>query len=305
MVQSIVLTGPTAVGKTSIAIEFAERSGLEIINADSVCFYRGFDIGSAKPSKSEQARVPHHLIDIAAPEETYHAGRFWKDCSRAIEEIHARGKRALIVGGSGFYLKALRFGLWDAPATSIEFRETLSGISTEELHSRLALLDPEHAIRTQSADRYRIIRALEILELSGQKPSDLEARMPETPDARFQLWVLDREKPELESRIAERIRSMLGAGWIEEATRLRLEFPGAKALGAVGYRQILEYLDGTPPPGRKPAQDLEGLIGEIALAHRQLAKQQRTWFKNTGFDREFLLDRDEAALTDSLMKFYQ
>jgi len=272
MVQSIVLTGPTAVGKTSIAIEFAERSGLEIINADSVCFYRGFDIGSAKPSKSEQARVPHHLIDIAAPEETYHAGRFWKDCSRAIEEIHARGKRALIVGGSGFYLKALRFGLWDAPATSIEFRETLSGISTEELHSRLALLDPEHAIKTQSADRYRIIRALEILELSGQKPSD---------------------------------RSMLGAGWIEEATRLRLEFPGAKALGAVGYRQILEYLDGTPPPGRKPAQDLEGLIGEIALAHRQLAKQQRTWFKNTGFDREFLLDRDEAALTDSLMKFYQ
>ncbi|MBU6154848.1 MAG: tRNA (adenosine(37)-N6)-dimethylallyltransferase MiaA [Bdellovibrionales bacterium] len=305
MVQSIVLTGPTAVGKTSIALEFASKIGIEIINADSVCFYRGFDIGSAKPSPKEQNLVPHHLLDVADPEESYHAGRFWKECNKALLEIHARGKRAILVGGSGFYLKALRFGLWDAPASSPEFRETLSGVSTHELHSRLVSSDPDQAKKIMPADRYRIIRALEILALSGRKPSELESEMPTEPDPRFRLWVLDREKMDLELRIRERVCSMIDAGWIDETARLRTLFPGARALSAVGYRQIIDHLDGNPPQGRKPEPGLAGLVEEITLAHRKLAKQQRTWFKNMGSDRRFLLDRDLADLKDSLMRFYQ
>jgi tRNA dimethylallyltransferase len=305
MVQSIILTGPTAVGKTSIALEFASRNGIEIINADSVCFYRGFDIGSAKPSKQEQSLVPHHLIDVADPAESYHAGRFFRDCSRILDEIHARGKRALIVGGSGFYLKSLRFGLWDAPESSPSFRESLDGISSDELHRRLHVSDPEHAKKIAPADRYRLIRALEIIELSGQKPSELESAMPRTADPRFQLWVLDREKTELNSRIRERIKLMIGSGWIEETRQLKARFPDSRVLRSVGYHQILGQMSGTMPQGRKIREGLEGLIDEIELAHRQLAKQQRTWFKNVGFDREFLLDRDLDSLKDSLMKVYQ
>lgn len=305
MVQSIILTGPTAVGKTSLALDFAEKAGIEIINADSVCFYRHFDIGSAKPSFLEQSRVPHHLIDIASPGETYHAGRFLKECTHALQEIHSRGKRALIVGGSGFYLKALRFGLWDAPASSVEFRESLASVPTPELFERLTCSDEEHAKKVSPSDRYRIIRALEILELSGRKPSELEAAMSSTPDPRFQLWVLDREKAELEHRIQTRIRSMLDAGWVDEARSLRNRFPDSKTLSAVGYRQILNFLDQLTPQGRTLRPGMDGLCDEIELAHRQLAKQQRTWFKNLGFDREFLLDRDLDSLKESLMGVYQ
>ncbi len=305
MVQSIILTGPTAVGKTSIALDFAAKAGIEIINADSVCFYRDFDIGSAKPSKEERARAAHHLIDIASPDETYHAGRFLRDCSRILEEIHARGKRAIIVGGSGFYLKALRFGLWDAPESSPAFRESLGKTPTPELFQRLSSLDPDHAGKIAATDRYRIIRALEILELSGRKPSELESSMPENPDPRFQLWVLDREKEELDSRIRDRVKAMLDAGWLKETRRLRSLYPDSRVLRSVGYQQILDHLEGKAPPGRKPRAGIPGLADEIELGHRQLAKQQRTWFKNMGFDREFKLDRDLESLKDLLMKFYQ
>ncbi|NDG83586.1 MAG: tRNA (adenosine(37)-N6)-dimethylallyltransferase MiaA, partial [Proteobacteria bacterium] len=238
MVQSIVLTGPTAVGKTNLALEIAERGGFEIINADSVCFYRHFDIGSAKPTRAELEAVPHHLIDVADPLENYHAATFLKDCLMKIGEIHARGKRALIVGGSGFYLKVLRFGLWDAPATSEEFRRNLEGIDTPILFERLQAADPAHAEKVGPSDRYRIIRALEILSLSGKKPSDLERSMRREPDPAFKLVVLDREKDELERRMQVRIEAMIRAGWIEEVESLIERYPDSRVLGAVGYAQI-------------------------------------------------------------------
>jgi len=306
MVQSIVLTGPTASGKTGVALEVAASLGnLEIINADSVCFYRHFDIGSAKPTEQERSSIPHHLIDVANPEETYHAARFLEDCTRTLGEIHSRGKRALIVGGSGFYLKALRFGLWDAPPTSPEFRKTLESLSSSDLHSRLLVEDPVQASRIAPQDRYRIIRALEILALSGKKPSELEASMPSEPDPRFQLWVIDREAEDLEARIRSRIRGMINAGWLEETSQLRSRYPESKTLHSLGYQQVLDHLDGISPSGRKIKPGMEGLEDEIGLAHRQLAKQQRTWFKNLGFDRHFLLDRDRISLKEALMGFYQ
>lgn len=305
MVQSLVLTGPTAVGKTGLAIELAELLNLEIINADSVCFYREFNIGSAKPSPRERARVPHHLIDIASPDENYTAASFLRDAFSILDEIHSRGKRALITGGSGFFLKALRFGLWDAPPTSAEFRSLVANEETESLFFRLRTLDPEHATKIGGHDRYRIIRALEILSLSGKKPSALEAQMSPTPHPSFPVFVLDRNRDELSRRIEDRARGMLAEGFIDEVLRIREKHPDSKMLGSVGYRQVIDFLDQKKPSGRKLREGEAGLLDEMVLAHRQLAKQQRTWFKNIGSDAEFLLDRDQDLLKEKVIKLYQ
>ncbi len=300
--KTIILTGPTASGKTSLAIE----TGLEIINADSVCFYQEFNIGSAKPSPEEMAKVPHHLINVAHPNENYHAGQFLKDCTQKLEEIHARGNRAIIVGGSGFYLKALRLGLWEAPATDEVFRESLAHIDTPLLFEKLVKLDALHAQKIGPNDRYRIIRALEIMEMgSGKTPTELEAQMSREPDPRFELWVIDRDKEELENRIRERIQKMLSMGWIDETKKLRELYPTSKTLNAVGYRQVIDHLEEKFPKGRNKRAGLEGLIDEISLAHRQLAKTQRTWFKNLNPNESFVLDRDQVPLKEKLMNFYQ
>jgi len=303
--KTVILTGPTAVGKSRLAIELAQVFDLEIINADSICFYSEFDIGSAKPTAEERAQVPHHLIDVASPDETYHAAKFYRDCLSVLDEIHSRGKQAIIVGGSGFYLKALRMGLWEAPSTSPEFRAGLETEPTDVLFERLRQVDAIQAQKIGASDRYRLVRALEIYELSGKKPSDLEAEMPDTPDERFELWVVDRDKDELSRRIRERIGQMLDQGWIDETRRLRKRYPESKPLHAVGYQQILDFEDGIEPPGRIRRQGTDGLRDEIELAHRQLAKQQRTWFKNLKPNESFVLDQDRSRITEKLMKLHQ
>jgi tRNA dimethylallyltransferase len=305
MVQSIILTGPTAVGKSSLAIALARKLNLEIVNADSVCFYRDFNIGSAKPNAKELAEIPHHLINIADPNETYHAGIFLKDMRNALTDIHACGKRAIIVGGSGFYLKALRFGLWEAPATSPELRQSFESRTLPDLFGELKTLDPVHAEKVGPMDRYRVMRGLEILKLSGNKPSDLEAQMSKDPNPEFPLWVVDRDPEELSKRMLERISEMLAAGFIDEVKALRKKYPNSKTLNAVGYAQIINDLDGILPDGRKLKPGLDGLISEIHLAHRQLAKSQRTWFKSMKPNESFQLDPDRTRLIEKLMNFYQ
>ncbi len=311
---TIILTGPTASGKTALAIEAAMElralgtpaSQLEIINADSVCFYQEFNIGSAKPTPEELKLVPHHLIDVAHPNENYHAGKFLKDCEQKLSEIHARGNRAIIVGGSGFYLKALRLGLWEAPPTDEKFREVMATIDTPTLFEKLVKLDPLHAQKIGANDRYRIIRALEIIETgSGKTPTQLEKEMPSEPDPRFQLWVIDRDKVELEDRMRVRIAQMLDHGWIDETRTLIENYPQSKTLGAVGYQQIVDHLNGVFPEGRIKKPGLPGLIDEIVLSHRQLAKQQRTWFKNMKPDQLFQLEKDRIILKEKLMTLYQ
>ena len=309
--KSIILTGPTAVGKSSLAIQVAQEIKaalniqLEIINADSVCFYQEFNIGSAKPTEKEMALIPHHLIDCVSPLENYHAGQFLKDCEIKLAEIHARGNRALIVGGSGFYLKSLRFGLWDAPETSPEFRKTLEAESTEALFKKLLAQDEVHANKVGASDRYRLIRGLEILAISGKKPSELEAAMPKDADARFALWTIDRERPELEMRMRNRIIQMLEEGLVEETEKLRQKYSECKTLHAVGYQQVLNQIDGILPEGRIVKQGREGLVDEISLVHRQLAKQQRTWSKNLAPDENFLLNQDLKTLKEKLITFYK
>ncbi|HUP58032.1 MAG TPA: tRNA (adenosine(37)-N6)-dimethylallyltransferase MiaA [Bdellovibrionota bacterium] len=305
MSRIAILTGPTATGKSSLALELAERGGdIEIVNADSMLVYRGMDIGTAKPSAEERARVAHHLIDIRDPEESFTAGDFVRDVERALAEIAGRGRRALIVGGTGFYLKALLFGLWDAPKADPALRQELSARPAPELFTELEKVDRESAYRIGPADHYRLVRALELHRMTGKTPSELEAERPSKPDPRFELWVIDRLSAELMSRIRVRTKAMLDRGFIDEVSRVRERAPGSRALQAVGYAQVVAYLDAKPPGGRKIREGIGGLEDEIELATRQLVKRQRTWFKGQHEGLGFTLDRDREALVKAFDALY-
>ncbi len=290
--EAILLSGPTAVGKSSLAIEACrQHSELEIINADSVLFYRGFDIGSAKPTRAEQNEVVHHLVDVADPDQPMDVARFKLRVEELLVEIASRKRRALIVGGSGFYLKALRFGVWDVPGTSPEFRASLSDQSNEQLYSRLKEIDQAASKKIHISDRYRLIRALEIFELSKKRPSEVEQEHTKVPDSRFALWVVDRPKDEFELRLRARVQEMLSQGWLDEVKLLRTRFSGSRVLGAVGYAQVIQFLDQKTPEGRVLREGLLGLEDEIVLAHRQLSKSQRTWMRGLKPEKVFELDR--------------
>lgn len=298
----------TGSGKTDLALTLARRHGkLEIVNADSLIVYRGMDIGTAKPTIEEMGDIAHHLINIRDPGEEFTAADFVREAEQAITEIHARGNRALIVGGTGFYLKALLFGLWDAPKGDPALREKLGALPSTELHARLAAVDAPAAERIGPRDTYRLIRALEIHALTGRTPSELEAERPRDPDPRFALWILDRDPAELDARIARRTEAMLARGLLEEVRALQARFLGARALGSVGYAQVQDYLAGTPPAGRKPAPGEAGLAEEITLATRQLVKSQRTFFRSLATQaqgKHFVLERDRAPIEATFTELY-
>jgi tRNA dimethylallyltransferase len=284
--KTAVLAGPTAAGKTALALEMAglRPDLIEIINADSMQVYRGMDIGTAKPTNEELARVPHHLIDIRDPHEPFTAGEFRRATLAALEDIHARGKRALIVGGTGFYLRALFFGIWDGPPADPAIRARLEACDLTELHSRLTARDPESAVRIGLSDRYRLTRALELIEQIGKTPTELEKEMSGAPHPGLELWVVDRNPSELERRLSQRTELMIEQGFVEEVRRLTTRYLDAspRSLGAVGYREVCAYLAGHAPKGRKIPPGLPGLRQEIDLANRQLVKKQRTWFRSLG-----------------------
>ncbi|MBC7387079.1 MAG: tRNA (adenosine(37)-N6)-dimethylallyltransferase MiaA [Cryobacterium sp.] len=309
-----ILTGTTASGKTALALEFARAHGeIEIVNADSLLVFRGFDIGTAKPSEAELAEIPHHLVDIRNPEESFNAGDFILACDSALKDIHGRGKRALITGGTGFYLKALIFGLWDSPKSPPEMRARLELLTNEELFARLLEKDEPSALRISMGDRYRLLRALETIESSGKTPTELEAEA----SARgaipgLSLLITDRGSDDLKKRIAARSSLMLTEGFVEEVSRLRESYPSARALDSVGYVEVIRYLDGIAPAGRKIEPGTEGLRSEIELATNQLAKRQRTFFGNASrgqFTRArdlkfFTLEPDRATLWKTLEDLY-
>jgi tRNA dimethylallyltransferase len=313
MKKIAVLSGPTASGKTGLAIQLARAARergvtIEIVNADSLLVYRGMDIGTAKPSFEERAGIAHHLIDIREPDEPYSAGDFVRDAEEAFAEITARGAHPLVVGGSGFYLKALLRGLWEGerpdPALRDAIRDELEGQSNAELLEALRARDPVFAARTQPTDRYRLLRANELLRLGGGLPSVLEAQAAERPaDPRFELWILDRPNEELERRIALRTREMIANGLLDEVARVQARAPSARCLASVGYAQALAFLDGRRPAGRKPKPGLPGLEEEIRLATRQLVKRQRTWFRGqtegSWFDPE-----NPESLADLTRRFH-
>jgi tRNA dimethylallyltransferase len=278
--RAICLAGPTAAGKTAVALALARALPLEIVSVDSALVYRGMDIGTAKPAAAELAAVPHHLIDILDPTEAYSAARFVADACRLLAEIRARGRLPLLVGGTMLYFKALREGLDPMPEADAGLRAEIDRQAAARgwpaLHAELARVDPATAARLAPADAQRIQRALEVWRLSGQPLSAWHRAGPRNaPDEG--VWPLLALEPGsrawLHERIAARFDAMLAAGLVDEVRALRARgdlHAGLPAMRCVGYRQVWEALDrGT----------LTGLRDAGIAATRQLAKRQLTWLR--------------------------
>ncbi len=277
----LCLMGPTASGKTDIAVALRERLPVEIVSVDSVMVYREMDIGSAKPEPDVLARAPHRLIDFLDPAEPYSAARFREDALREIADIHAAGRIPLLVGGTMLYFRALFGGLSVLPPADLAVRARLEAEAASEgwaaLHARLAVVDPEAAARIHPNDPQRIQRALEVHELTGVPLSELQRQTAgEAPPYRFvKLAVAPAERAILHQRIAERFRAMLAAGLVEEVERLFRRgdlHPALPSIRAVGYRQVWQYLAGE--------LDYEAMVERGIIATRQLAKRQFTWLRS-------------------------
>ncbi len=275
----LVITGPTASGKTDIALSLAERIGGEIISADSMQIYRGMDIGTAKASPAEQKRVPHHLLDILEPGDRYSVADFKAAATAAARDILARGKWPILCGGTGQYLSAMMEGLvfTDTP-TDYGLRESLNAEAASQglaqLHRRLQQLDPEAAARLAPADQKRIIRALEVNLQTGKTMGQLnrESRLA-GPDFRYQAYCLCPDRSILYERINQRVQKMFDAGLVDEVRRLlERQVPlDSPCLQAIGYKEILPYLRGEA--------SRENTLAAIQQATRRYAKRQLTWFR--------------------------
>ena len=271
--------GPTASGKTDTAVALAQTFPFEIISVDSSMVYRGMDIGTAKPDQQIQRSVPHHLIDIRDPNDTYSAALFCEDVAHLVADITARGKYPLLVGGTMFYFRALELGLPAAPSAHAELRRTLERRGSQqgwsELHRELAALDPRRAAQIDPADRQRIQRALEIVLLTGQSPpKELRGNSP-TRAPIIKLALAPEDRSWLHQRIEQRFLRMLDVGLLDEVSCLLTQkklSPELPALRMVGYRQAVQFL----------SEELEynDMVRRGIAATRQLAKRQLTWLRN-------------------------
>jgi tRNA dimethylallyltransferase len=276
----IVILGPTAVGKSEFALSLAERLNGEIISADSRLFYRGMDIGTAKPTPQERARVPHHLIDVANPDETWSLGRFQQEARAAIEAVYRRGRLPFLVGGTGQYLRAVIEG-WDPPRVEGEarLRQILEDLArahgepqgTYWLHQKLQRIDPLAASRIDPRNLRRTIRALEVILLTGRRFSEQRTQRESPYD--LLLIGLRRPRPELYARIDARIEAMFQAGLLEETRRLLQQgySPDLPALSAIGYRECIAVLQGR--------LSLEEAKAQMKRATRRYVRHQANWFK--------------------------
>jgi tRNA dimethylallyltransferase len=272
-----LLTGCTAVGKTGAALRWVETNDAEILSCDSQLFYRGMDLGTAKPSAAERARVPHHLIDVLDVSEPMDVARYARLARQAVDDILARGRRVLVVGGSGFYLKAFLGPVADDVEVPEAVRAEVAALGAEAALAELRRLNPAGLGLLDVANPRRVTRALERCRASGLTLAVLAERFAAIPgvfaDCEIRLTRLDRDPADLERRIAVRVQAMLAAGLVEEVQRLRaagLE-RNPSAARAIGYREVLAMCDGHLAPER--------LAVEIAGNTRALVKKQRTWFR--------------------------
>lgn len=273
----LFLTGPTASGKTAAGIELARRLDAEIVSMDSMALYSGMDIGTAKPTLAERLLAPHHLIDVVSPYEDYSVARYVSDAASVVREIESRGRRALFVGGTPLYLKSLLRGIFAGPEADWAIRRRLLQQAHDQgeaaLHARLAEVDPQSAARLHPRDVRRVVRALEVFELTGQPISAWQQQTASPADASPRVFVLDLPRPVLHERINRRVDAMFEQGLVAEVERLLAG--GAlshTASQAVGYREVIEHLDGK--------LDLEATIELVKLRTRQFAKRQMTWFRS-------------------------
>jgi tRNA dimethylallyltransferase len=304
----ICLAGPTASGKSALALQLAEalHGEVEFISVDSAQVYRGMDIGTAKPDAAERARVPHHLIDILDPEQAYSAARFVHDAEAAAAAIGARGRLPLLMGGTMLYFKALRDGLDAMPAADAALRAQIDARAAAEgwpaLHAELQRVDPATASRLAPNDAQRIQRALEVFALSGRPLSSFHARRDAPAAGATQRWPLIALEPSsrawLHGRIAMRFDAMLAAGFVDEVRQLRLRpalRPEMPSMRCVGYRQAWAALD---------AGRLDGLREAGIAATRQLAKRQITWLRSMADRTSIACDEPGTAarLLDALRR---
>ncbi|MGB9896772.1 tRNA (adenosine(37)-N6)-dimethylallyltransferase MiaA, partial [Thermanaerothrix sp.] len=293
----VVIVGPTAVGKTEISIQVAERLDAEIVSADSRLFYRGMDIGTAKPSSEERQRVIHHLIDVAEPDEVWSLALYQREAARIIEEIHQRGKLPLLVGGTGQYVRAIIEG-WEIPpqAPDHRLRETLERwakeIGAEELHRKLRLLDPAAAQAIDPRNIRRIIRALEVILGTGKRFSE-QRRRGKVP---YSLLIVGLKRPrtELYKRIDERIEKMIHEGLVEEVKALLAKgySPELPPLTAIGYHEIIRYLRGEIT--------LDEAITLMKRRTRDFVRRQATWFREDD-PRIHWLEVNEGTVNEILV----
>jgi tRNA dimethylallyltransferase len=299
----IALAGPTASGKSAASLAIAQRWPVEIISVDSALVYRGMDIGSAKPSAAERAQVPHHLIDILDPLQSYSAADFVRDTTRLVGEIAARGRTALLVGGTMLYFKALLVGLDDMPEADAGVRERIEARALEQgwpaLHAELARVDPITAARLPPNDSQRIQRALEVYEVSGRPISSFQTGRTHNPDSPLAPEHLISLEPQdrgwLHARIAQRFDDMLAAGFLDEVRRLRArgdlttELPSMRC---VGYRQAWDMLQAH---GDALTREQIGALRDLGIfATRQLGKRQLTWLRSMPQRRVIACDAPDA-----------
>lgn len=276
--ECVCITGPTGCGKTDLALALAERVPLEVVSMDSAMVYRGLDIGTAKPPPATRNAVPHHLVDILEPSEAYSAGRFAQDAGRSIEEIRARGRLPLLVGGTLLYLRALREGLSALPRADARVRDELDREAAargwDELHERLRAVDPAAAQRIAPSDRQRIQRALEVHALTGRPISELQRLGRRNPRSIRVIALVPEDRAALGARIERRFDAMVEQGLVGEVERLRARGDldaTMPSMRAVGYRQLWSYLDGR--------YGWEEARRKAIVATRQYAKRQLTWLR--------------------------
>jgi tRNA dimethylallyltransferase len=273
------LTGATASGKTAVGVELAGRIGAEIVSLDSMALYRGMDVGTAKPTALERGAVPHHLIDVLDPHESFSLARYLEAAHRAVDQIKARNREVLFVGGTPLYLKGLLRGIFRGPPADRDLRQRLEEQARNQgsdfLHRRLAQVDPAAAERLHQNDTRRLIRALEVYEKTGQPISQLQQQFNTGRGAdQCRVFVLDWPTPPLNARIDRRVDAMFAAGLVDEVRTL-LDRPrplSGTAAQAVGYREVIEHLQGQ--------RGLAETIELVKTRTRRFAKRQRTWFRS-------------------------
>jgi tRNA dimethylallyltransferase len=275
-----VLTGPTGTGKTDFALALAREFPIEIVSVDSAQVYRGLDIGSAKPTREIRAQVPHHLVDLVEPTESYSAGQFVRDAARAVEDIESRGRIPLLVGGTMLYLRALTAGIAELPEGNATFRAGLDAQAAVQgwpaMHARLAGIDPAAAARIHPNDAQRIQRALEVHAVEGRPISELHRSTTRYVQRDFRIVALiPGDRPRLHAALDERFGRMMAAGFLEEVRSLyqRGDLTDVHpAIRAVGYRQLWAHLAGS--------YSLDIAVSRAVAATRQLAKRQMTWLRS-------------------------
>lgn len=274
-----VLAGPTASGKSAVGLELAKRLDAEILSLDSMAIYRGMDVGTAKPSADDRRIVPHHLIDLVDPNEHFSVTDYLKVADEVCRDILSRRRVPLFVGGTGLYLRSLLRGVFEGPGASSAIRERLEReaetLGSEALHDRLRSLDPPRAAKVHPNDLRRIVRALEVIEVGGRPMSELQLHppLPVAQRPRHVYW-LSPPREWLYRRIEQRVDRMFADGLVEETRTLRDRFGAlsSTALQAIGYREVVEHLEGQ--------HSFDETIELIKRHTRQFAKRQHTWFRN-------------------------